>query len=153
MTFTIDGREFTPQPGQSLLDLIREAGLDEMALSRRPLAAKIAGEVFTLNYIPLRRKDVLSERPAQRQAMAAANGRVHLLRYSDPAGKECYIRTAQFVIFLALRQLWPRARAKMNCTLGASVYFQVMGAEEFSVTELKRKMQDLVRQDIPLIRR
>ena len=153
MTFTIDGRTFIPQPGQSLLDLIREAGLDEIALSRRPLAAKIAGEVFTLNYIPLRHKDVLSERPAQRRAMAAANGQVHLLRYSDPAGKECYIRTAQFVIFLALRQLWPQARAKMNCTLGASVYFQIMGADDFSVTQLKRKMQELVRQDIPLIRR
>lgn len=153
MTFTIDGREFAPQPGQSLLDLIQAAGLDAIPLSRRPLAAKIAGEVFTLNYIPLREKDVQLEGPEQRRAMAAANGQVHLLRYADPAGKECYIRTAQFVIFLALRQLWPQVRAKMNCTLGASVYFQVMGAEDFSVTVLKQKMQELIRQDIPLIRR
>ena len=153
MTLTIDGRTLQPQPGQSLLDLIREAGMDELALARRPLAAKLAGEVFTLNYIPLRHKDLQSESPSLRRAMAASNGEVHLLRYFDPAGKECYIRTAQFVIFLALRQLWPQARAKMNCTLGASVYFQVMGAEDFSVTVLKKKMQDLVRQDIPLIRR
>ena len=153
MYLNIDGKQLQPQPGQSLLELIREVGMDTIALSQRPLAAKIAGEVFTLNYIPLRHKDVRPDRPSIRRAMAASGGQVHLLRYRDTAGKECYIRTAQFVIFLALRQLWPQARCKMNCTLGASVYFQVMGAEDFSVTALKRKMQELVRQDIPLIRR
>ncbi len=153
MYLTIDGKTIQPLPGQSLLELIRQAGMDTAALSSRPLAAKIAGEVFTLNYIPVRQKDVSTERPSIRRAMEASNGTVHLLRYGDPAGKECYIRTAQFVIFLALRQLWPNARGKMNCTLGASVYFQVMGAENFSVTALKRRMQELVRQDIPLIRR
>lgn len=153
MYLKLDGKQIQPQPGQSLLDLIREAGMDTNALSTRPLAAKIAGEVFTLNYIPLRHKDVQSDRPSMRQAMAASKGEVHLLRYRDAAGKECYIRTAQFVIFLALRQLWPGVRVKMNCTLGSSVYFQVMGVPDFSVTALKRRMQELVRQEIPLIRR
>ena len=153
MYLTIDGKQLQPKPGQSLLELIREAGFDSAALSARPLAAKNAGEVFTLNYIPLRHKDVRPDSPSLRRAMAASNGEVHLLRYSDPAGKECYLRTGQFVVFLAMRQLWPQARCKMNCTLGASVYFQVIGAEDFSVTALKQKMQALVRQDIPLIRR
>ena len=153
MYLTIEGKQLQPKPGQSLLELIREAGFDSAALSARPLAAKIAGEVFTLNYIPLRHKDVRPDSPSLRRAMAASNGEVHLLRYSDPAGKECYLRTGQFVVFLAMRQLWPKARCKMNCTLGASVYFQVIGAEDFSVTVLKQKMQALVRQDIPLIRR
>ncbi len=153
MFLHLDHHRVSVEPGQSLLELIRQSGLDEEALSARPIAAKIAGEVFTLNYIPIRQKDLDSDRPSMRRAMAASNGEVHLLRCSDPAGRECYIRTAQFVIFLALRQLWPKARAKMNCTLGASVYIQVLGAEDFSVTRLKRKMQELVDQDIPLIRR
>jgi len=153
MYLNIDGKQIAPQPGQTLLDLVREAGFDSIALSQRPIAAKIAGEVFTLNYVPVRHKDVQSDRPSMRRAMAASGGEVHLLRYRDPAGKECYIRTAQFVIFLALRQLWPDAKAKMNCTLGASVYFQVIGTEDFSVAALKKKMQELVRRDIPLIRR
>ena len=153
MNLIVDGKQLQAQPGQSLLDLIRESGMDTVNLSDRPLAAKIAGEVFTLNYIPLRHKDVQSDRPSMRRAMEASGGKVHLVRYRDAAGKESYIRTAQFVIFLALRQLWPQARCKMNCTLGASVYFQVMGTENFSVTALKRRMQELVCQDIPLIRR
>ena len=153
MYLTLDNYTIPVQPGQSLLDLVHMANLDHPELSSRPIAAKIAGEVFTLNYIPLRQKDIDSERSSIRRAMAASNGEVHLLNCSDPAGRECYIRTAQFVIFLAIRQIWPEARAKMNCTLGSSVYIQVSGAEDFSAAKLKQRMQELVAQNIPLIRR
>ena len=153
MILTIDGRSVQTQPGQSLLELTAQLGLAGKTLSDRPLAAKIAGEVFTLNYVPQRKKDADPDRPSIRRAMAASNGEVRLLRYADPAGMECYIRTAQFVIFLALRQLWPNAKAKMNCTLGSSVYIQVGGAADFSAAALKTRVEQLVREDIPLIRR
>ena len=153
MYLTIDGHCVKPEVDQSLLDMIRGLGMTQTDLASRPLAAKIAGEVFTLNYVPVRSKDVTAERPSIRRAMAASGGVVRLLRYADTAGKECYIRTAQFLIFLSLRQLWPQARAKMNCTLGSSVYIQVSGASDFSCDVLRQKMKELVQQDIPLIRR
>lgn len=153
MNLKLNHYEVVAQPGESLLDLIRKYDLDSKKLSDRPIAAKIAGEVFTLNYIPVRQKDLDAERPSMRRAMAASGGEVQLLCCTDQAGRECYNRTAQFVIFLALRKLWPGARAKMNCTLGSSVYIQVNGAEDFSAKKLKQRMQDLVQQDIPLIRR
>ena len=90
MKLTIDGRIAEPRPGQSLLEIVREINLDSERLSTRPLAAKIAGEVFTLNYIPVRHKDGAADRASIRRAMAASNGEVHLLRYRDDAGKECY---------------------------------------------------------------
>ena len=153
MYLTIENRTVEAHPDQSLLELVRQIGLEGKCLSDRPLAAKIAGEVFTLNYIPRRRKDGTPERPSMRRAMQASGGQVRLLYYKDSAGKECYIRTAQFVIFLALKQLWPGARAKMNCTLGSTVYIQVQNAPDFSVAALKDKVLSLVREDIPLIRR
>lgn len=153
MNLTIDGRAVQAEPGQSLLRLVRRLDLEGNTLADRPLAAKIAGEVFTLNYIPLRQKDADPDRPSIRRAMAASNGEVRLLRYSDPAGKECYIRTAQFILFLALGQLWPQAKAKMNCTLGSSVFIQVEGAADFSASRLKERAWELVKADIPLIRR
>ena len=153
MELCIDGKQITAQPGQSLLDLVRLAGLDVSSLSGRPLAAKIAGEVFTLNYIPIRQKDTEGERPSIRRAMAASNGEVRLLRYGDEAGKDVYIRTAQFVIFLAMKQLWPKAVAKVSCTLGSSVFIQVSEAEDFSASRLKQRVQELVQQQIPLYRR
>ena len=153
MNLHIEGKAMTPKPGQSLLDLVRALGLEGETMKDRPLAAKIAGEVFTLNYIPLREQDTETERPSMRRAMTASNGEIRLLRYADEAGRECYLRTAWFVIFLALRQLWPEATAKMNCTLGASIYVEVNGAEGFSVSRLKDKIRELVKRDIPLIRR
>ena len=153
MYLNIDGRRIEARPEERLTDLVRHLGLEGSCLADRPLAAKIAGEVFTLNYVPQRSKDASTDRPSMRRAMAASGGEVHLLRYGDEAGKECYIRTAQFVIFLALRQLWPEARAKMNCTLGSSVYISVEGAADFSVSALKERIRAIVAEDIPLIRR
>lgn len=153
MKLTLDGREIQALPEQTLRDLIVQLHMEGTGLAERPLAAKIAGEVFTLNYIPVRSKELSPERPSIRRAMAASGGNVRLLRYLDAAGKECYIRTAQFVIFLALRQLWPEAVAKMNCTLGDSVYIEVTGTTDFSVSQLKERVSQLVKQDIPLIRR
>lgn len=151
MKLTMDGYPVEAQPEQSLLELTQALNLTDKGLGQRPLAAKIAGEVFTLNYIPVR--DTQGDRPSIRRAMAASDGQVYLLRYGDAAGKECYIRTAQFVVFLALRQLWPQAKGKMNCTLGSSVFFQVEGTDDFSASRLKAQVQALVEQDIPLVRR
>ena len=126
MKLTIDGLTVDPRPGQSILELIRELDLDSPLLSQRPLAAMIAGEVFTLNYIPVRQQEASSDRASIRRAMAASNGQIQLLRYSDYTGRDAYRRTAQFVIFLALRQLWPQAVGKMNCTVGSGLYISVI---------------------------
>ena len=152
MDLRIDGYHISPRVGQTLLELIRELKLDTPALSRRPLAAKIAGEIFTLNYIPVREQDV-QERSTIRRAMEASKGEVRLLTIGDEAGREVYTRTAQFVIFLAIRELWPQATAKISCTLGSSVYIQVEQAEDFSVTRLKEKVSEIVAAGIPLIRK
>ena len=137
MKLTFDGNQIQTTPGTSLLQLIHQLGLNGTSLADCPLAAKIAGEVFNLNYIPLREKDTLPDRPSIRRAMAASGGEIHLLRYNDAAGREVYARTAQFVIFLAIHRLWPNARAK----------------KDFSVRRLKAEIQKLVEMDIPLIRK
>ena len=152
MQLIINNQKITPQPGQSLLDMVKSMGLIQGKLSTDPIAAKIAGEIFTLNYIPLRQKDVQEERESVRKAMAASDGHVQLLYYHDPTGKDAYTRTAQFVLFLAIRQLWPNARATMNCTVGAGLYIRVTGANWFSAAKVKAQVQKIVEQDIPLIR-
>ena len=86
MNLRIDGHEIQARPGERLLDLVNNLGLQGSSLSDQPLAAKLAGEVFTLNYVPLREKDAQSDRPSVRRAMAASNGEIRLLRYRDSAG-------------------------------------------------------------------
>lgn len=87
MDLTMDGRKVLPQPGQSLLELVKQLGLDGNTLTERPLAAKIAGEVFTLNYIPVRQKEAEADRQSMRRAMTASNGEIRLLRYADPRAR------------------------------------------------------------------
>ena len=152
MELKLDGLCAIAERGETLANIVVRLGLDRAELSARPLAAKIAGEVFTLNYIPLRDKEGEGDRPSMRRAMAASGGQVHLLRYSDPQGKEAYIRTAKFVLFHAL-SLWPEACAKESCTLGSSVFLQVMNAPDFSADKLKAEVSRLVAEDIPLLRR
>lgn len=153
MKMTIDGYKIEAKPDQSLYDMVRELGLLSGKLSTDPIVAKIAGRVFTLNYIPLRQKDVTPERETVRRAVAASGGVVRLFRYSDPVGRDAYVRTAQFVLFLALRRLWPEARAKMSCTVGSGIYVKVVGAKDFSSATLRSEVERIVREDIPLYRR
>ena len=152
MKLTFDGHPIETTPGASLLQLIQQLGLNGTTFADRPLAAKIAGEVFHLNYIPVREKDTMPDRPSIRRAMASSGGEVHLLRYADPVGRAVYARTAQYVLFLALHRLWPSAKAKMSCTVGQGLFVAVSNCADFSVRRLKAEMRHLVEMDIPLYR-
>ena len=153
MKLTIDGIPVEVGPEESLLNVLKRMGMDSDALSSRPIAAKIAGEVFNLNYVPVRKKELSSDTPSIRRAMAASGGVVQTILYSDPTGKEVYTRTVQFVVFLAIRQLWPMARASMNFTLGSALYIQVKDCPDFSAETLNERVKQIVSQRIPLIRK
>lgn len=157
MKLWIDGLPVNTEPGQSLLDGVRLLGLDSEQLSLRPLAARIAGETFTLNYIPERLSDAGPDGTVtMRRAMEASGGRVTLLRYTDRRGREVYARTMQFALFLAVRRLWPGAVAKINFTVGDTLNVTVEKEPTFGprdIPALKAQMEAVVRADIPLIRR
>ncbi len=153
MQLWIDGHSVIAEQNETLRMLIKRMGLDRKEFAKRPLAAKIAGEVFNLNYIPVRIKDIESDRSSIRRAMSASKGQVNLICYHDPVGKEVYSRTAQFVLFLALNQLWPNARCKMDCTIGKALYVAVQNVPDFSAERLKEKVCELVAQDVPLHRK
>lgn len=153
MKLYIDGTQIEAKPDQSLFDIVSDLGLFHGKLATDPIVAKIKGRVFTLNYIPLREKDLSPERSSVRKAMAASGGVVRLLRYDDPAAREAYTRTAQFVIFLAIKRLWPKAQAQMSCTLGLGTYFKVINCEDFSADRLKAEVSNIVKENIPLRRR
>lgn len=153
MQLIIDGVAVQANPGQSLRELVAALGMDSPSLKERPLAAKIAGEVFTLNYIPVRVSDHEHDCATIRRAMAASHGEIHLLHYSDGVGKKVYTRTACFLVFLAIRTLWPDAVSKISCTMGNSIYLCIENAKDFSVDALKAQVCEYISEDFPLIRR
>ena len=82
MKLIIDGIATQAVADKSLYEMCEDMGLFTGKLSQDPLAAKIAGRVFTLNYIPLRTKDI-NERESIRRAMLASDGVIRLQRYRD----------------------------------------------------------------------
>ena len=152
MQMQIDGKQIAAVEGWRLMDMVRQLGLDNVSFSNRPLAAKMAGEIFNLNYIPVRHAKE-GENTSLRRAVQASKGVVELIRYTDPTGRDVYSRTVQFVLFLALHQLWPAAKAKMDCTLGNALFVEVRGSDDFDADRLKERFSLLISQDIPLIRK
>lgn len=148
----INGHSIEPKPDQTLYDMVCELGMMKGKLSTDPIAAKIAGHEFTLNYVPMRQKDISPENNSTRSAILASDGIVQLIYYRDPAGQDTYTRTAQFAIFLAIRRLWPEAEAQMNCTIGQGLYIKVTGTDSFSVDKLKAEVQKIVDENIFLYR-
>lgn len=153
MQIMINGKTIEARTGETLLDILRANQMDGDSLRTRPLAASVAGEVFNLNYVPRREKENDPSRPPVRRAMAAADGRIELLYYSHPAGREVYMRSVQFVVFLALHQLWCDVSSKVSCSLGNSVFISLADPSVLDVGKLKAKMWELICRDIPLVRR
>ena len=153
MLLKIDGIPVAAEAGQSIRDLILTLGMDSPSLRERPLAAKIAGEVFTLNYVPVRATPGEEDSIDVRRAMAASGGEIQLLHYTDSIGKKVYTRTECFLVFLAIRTLWPKAASKISCTLGNAVFVSIEGEPNFSVDVLKKKMQEYIAEDFPFVRR
>ena len=75
MQLTIDGITTEISAGERLLDVVRRLGLDSADLKTRPLAANIAGETFTLNYVPLREAGATTVREATTHPVAILFGR------------------------------------------------------------------------------
>ncbi len=153
MKLIIDGRETVAHQNQTLLQIITEMGFINGKLSHDPIVAKIAGEVFTLNYVPTRKRRSKNDKPSLRKAIEASNGKVTLLRYSDPLGMDAYKRTAQFILFAAIKKLWPESEAQMNCTVGSGLYIKVANAKDFNIKKLKVQIAKMVSKNVSLKRK
>lgn len=153
MTLWIDGLQYEISPGESLLSAVQSLGLDRESLTGRPLAARIAGETFTLNYIPQRQEDGA---PVLRRAMESSGGHISLLRFPEFRARTVYARTAQFVLFLAVRRCWPQAKAVVNFTVGNTLNVTVDKEPAFCAQDLptlKSAFAQVVRENIPLHRK
>ena len=149
MKLTIDGIQVEAKAGESLLDLVKRCGLDDPRLSRRPIAARIAGETYTLNYVPVR------EGEPPRRAIEDSHGNLHLVRFPEPRARRAYERTALYVLHLAIYRLFPGAVAKTNYAVGSSMNVTIEkepAFDEKDLAALRTEIQALVEKDIPLYR-
>ncbi len=158
MQIRINGIPAEVSAGERLLDIVRKLGLDTDSLKTRPIAADIAGEVFTLNYIPVREKEQ-SDNPTtfrMRKAIRKGGGEVKLILYGESRGQAIYERTIIYIFFLAMRELFPAAHCKINYAIGPSLDVSVDMEPQFTPDDLetvRQKMREIVEADYPLTRR
>ncbi len=158
MQIRIDHLPVEAATGESLLELVRRLDLDTDSLKTRPIAADIAGEVFTLNYVPVREKEH-GDAPTtfrMRKAIRKGGGEVRLIRYEESRGRAIYERTIIYIFFLAMRELFPQAHAKVNFAIGPSLDISVETDPPFTPDDLEAvrdKMRAIVEADYPLVRR
>lgn len=154
MELMIDGRPVEAQPGETLLTLVRRLGLDTGELPTRPLAARMAGETFTLNYIPVRETGSGARLPARR-AVRMSRGNIALVRYASNRGKRVYERSLLFVFLLAVRTLFPGARVHIDYAVGPAVYATVQKDPALTAADveaLRAECRRIVEADYPLVR-
>ena len=159
MQITVNGIATEVHAGESLLDIVRRLGLDTESLKTRPIAADIAGEVFTLNYIPMREKEQRGDNPTtfrMRKAIRKGGGEVKLIRYEESRGRAIYERTIIYIFFLAMRELFPQTHCKVNYAIGPSIDISVDLEPQFTpddVETVRGKMREIVEADYPLTRK
>lgn len=154
MELKIDGRPVDAQPGETLLTLVRRLGLDTGELPTRPLAARMAGETFTLNYVPVR-ETVGGTRLPARRAVRMSRGEIALVRYDSNRGKRVYERSLLFVFLLAVRTLFPEARVHVDYVVGEAVFATVQKQPALTAADvdvLRDECRRIVAADYPLVR-
>ena len=139
MRHTINGQSVELEIGQSILDGVKLLELDSDSLGKRPLAARVKGNVYSLNMQPHSPTDI------------------KLLYYSDPDGQRTYERTLLLLLSIAVHRLFPEPTAHMRVryAIGGGLYITLEKEprlNEEDVLELEGEMRRLVRTAKPLKR-
>lgn len=138
MNMILEGKPCEMSAGQTILEKIKELGLEGSSLAERPLAARIGGEIFNLSYTPMHEADI------------------DLIYFNDEEGVRVYERTLQFVLIMCMRKLFGRARVFVHYSLGKGVYMTVDKEPAFSKEDcelLKAEMERVTKLDLKLQRK
>lgn len=138
MILEINGKTYEIEQGQSILEVINQYGLNSDSLAVKPLASRIGGEVYNLGFRP--------NKPLN----------IELLYYGDDEGFRVYERTLLFILVYAVRRIFPGAKVKIRYSFGQRFYIDIEKTPAFSESdalELETECHNIVKMDIPLIRR
>ncbi len=82
---------------------------------------------------------------------------IRFFDYSNRDGQRLYLRTLSFVLFAAVKNIWPDATLKIDHAISKGYYCEIDGLEkpltEEDIWLIKEEMQTIVNQDIPIERK
>ena len=153
MQLFLDGQPVEAHAGESLLTLCKRLSLCSKPLSELPLAARMAGETFSLNFIPLRADGAGNEAP--RRAVRLCKGQISLLRYGGDRGFRVYERSLLFLYICAVRRVFPGVRIHVDYALGPTLHTSLLRdapLTDADIRAIEAEMRALVSKNLPLIR-
>ena len=82
---------------------------------------------------------------------------VEFIDYSYRDGQRMYLRTLSFILYAAVRNLWPDVRLKIDHAISKGYFCEIEGMErtfkEEDAWSIVEEMKSIIRQDIPVERR
>ena len=133
MIVTLDGKEYEFSEGEKYEDILKRSGITDKVLGIRT-----AGVTRSL-----------AESPFDGE-------KSQLLTFRDTEGRLIYERSLRYIFVLAVHQLFPNRRVRVEHSVGDGVYCEVKGSRNSltirDVHALERNMQEIVRRNIPFVR-
>lgn len=126
--------EVTTEEGNSLENLSKEIYGNGY---RRYLGARINNTIYHL------KKNV------------EENMSIKYLYLKDEDGYKIYTRTISAVLIMACKEIFPQCKIKIEHFIGEGLYAELEGGKSISFSEIekiKKKMEDIIQEDIPIIR-
>lgn len=81
---------------------------------------------------------------------------IRFIDYSHPDGQRMYVRSVFFLLYAAVKDLYPEAKLKIDHAISRGYYCELegMGTDfcDTCVNEIKIRMQELVAADLPFVR-
>ncbi|MGF7138196.1 uridine kinase family protein [Roseimarinus sediminis] len=82
---------------------------------------------------------------------------IRFIDYAHPDGQRMYIRSVFFVLYAAIKDLYPEAKLKIDHAISRGYYCELEGlGTEFCdscVNEIKIRMQEFISDDLPFVRK
>ncbi|HNX97681.1 MAG TPA: nucleoside kinase, partial [Candidatus Aminicenantes bacterium] len=112
--------------------------LKDVPQPERVLAAKLDGRLVPLAFVPER------------------DGRLEWVTYADREGREVYRRTLQFILAMAVRELYANSRLAIGHSLGSGIYYDLFLDTPVNgeiLGQIRRRMTEIVARNTPFVRR
>jgi uridine kinase len=82
---------------------------------------------------------------------------IEFIDYSNRDGQRIYLRTLSFIFYVAVKNLWPDARLKIDHAISKGYYCSIEELDhtltEEDIWQIREEMKNLVEQDLPIERK
>ncbi len=130
MIITCKQKQFQLNQGETLKEALKEEINDNI------ITCNFNNEIKSLNYKP------------------KTDGKVELLDYTSTEGKRVYVRGIMYIMAMAIDEIYKNSQLTINYQLDNSMFctFEKQEITEELLEKIKKRMQEIIKEDIPIVK-